>query len=55
METTQNKGFTMTELRSVLPKTFNVTDLKNNVKALRTDNSILSKINKLFETYERAK
>ena len=49
------KGFTIAELRGVLRKTFSLADLKKNVKALRTDPTILSNIDKLFETYEKAK
>lgn len=48
-------GFTIAELRSILRKSFSVSDLKKNVKALRTDSTILSNIDKLFETYEKAK
>jgi len=48
-------GFTIAELRGVLRKTFSIADLKKNVKALRTDPTILSNIDKLFETYEKAK
>ncbi len=48
-------GFTIAELRGVLRKTFSLADLKKNVKALRTDPTILSNIDKLFETYEKAK
>ena len=49
------RGFTVAELRGVLRKTFSLADLKKNVKALRTDPTILSNIDKLFETYEKAK
>ena len=47
-------GFTIAELRGVLRKTFSIADLKKNLKALRTDPVILSNIDKLFETYEKA-
>lgn len=48
-------GFTIPELRSILRKTFSIADLKKNVKSMRTDPIILSNIDKLFETYEKAK
>ncbi len=48
-------GFTLSELKGVLRKTFKIADLKKNVKALRSDSIELASIDKLFETYEKAK
>ena len=48
-------GFTLSELSGVLRKTFTLNGLKTNVKALRTDETTLSNIDKLFETYEKVK
>lgn len=48
-------GFTLSELKGVLRKTFTISDLKKNVKALRSDPTELANIDKLFETYEKAK
>ena len=48
-------GFTLSELKGVLRKTFTIGDLKKNVKALRSDSTELANIDKLFETYEKAK
>ena len=48
-------GFTLSELSGILRKTFTLNGLKTNVKALRTDETTLSNIDKLFETYEKAK
>lgn len=49
------EGFALSELRSKLRVTFNLKDLKHNVKALRNSTTIHSNIDKLFETYEKAK
>jgi hypothetical protein len=47
-------GFTLAELRSILPDVESVADLKNKVKSLRAnDADMLTKIDKLFETYEK--
>ena len=48
-------GFTLSELKGILRKTFTIADLKKNVKALRSDSTELANIDKLFETYEKAK
>lgn len=48
-------GFTPTELRSVIRKVYNLNDLKQQVKSLRTDQTIKNNIDILFETYEKAK
>lgn len=48
-------GFTISELSKILRKTFTIKGLKTNVKALRSDSTILSNIDKLFETYEKVK
>lgn len=48
-------GFTISELKGLLRKTFTLNDLKKNVKALRTDSITLVNIDKLFETYGKAK
>ncbi len=48
-------GFTLEELSKILRKTFAINGLKINVKALRTDETTLSNIDKLFETYEKVK
>ena len=42
-------------LKGVLLNTFTISDLKKNVKALRSDSTVLANIDKLFETYEKAK
>lgn len=49
------EGFALSELRSKLRITFNLKDLKRNAKALRNSTTIHSNIDKLFETYEKAK
>ena len=48
-------SFTLSELSGILRKTFTLEGLKTNVKALRSDETILSNIDKLFETYEKVK
>ena len=48
-------GFTLSELSGILRKTFTLNGLKTNVKALRSDETTLSNIDKLFETYEKIK
>lgn len=48
-------GFTLSELKGLLRKSFSISDLKKNVKTLRSDSTELANIDKLFETYEKAK
>lgn len=46
-------GFTSAELRSIVKKVYNLEDLKEKVKALRSDRVIKNNIDILFETYEK--
>jgi len=48
-------GFTLSELRTLLRKTLNLSDLKKNVLTLRNDDTMKANINTLFEVYEKAK
>ncbi len=48
-------GFTPTELRNILKKVYNLKDLKQQVKALRSDQTIKNNIDILFATYEKYK
>ncbi len=48
-------GYTLEELRWMLRTTFNLSDLKRNVKEVRNNSILLNNIDKLFETYEKIK